>query len=318
MRTVAVVGAAAIVAGVWYITSQEALERESGEVISVSGESQEIEAGAFERDSDNDGLRDWEEALWETDPANPDTDGDGVSDGEEVRAGRNPTVPGPNDTLTQADMPIHAREESTLTTSESFQKEFLERITKANRQGSVTETDLQEMLMQLAEEYGQTADSFSFYAESDITVGDTSETSVRTYLNSLGKLAKEYADAFPSERIVSIQRIFTEPGADHEVNFNSLVEDFERVEEELATLSVPRDLASTHTDALNGIAAMRSSLETILEVRDSDSLRAIIEMSSFTSGLTLFGEAVEEIQTYTQTSNINFDEDEPAHVLLDL
>ncbi len=33
-------------------------------------------------DSDSDGLKDWEEALWGTDPHNPDTDGDGVSDGD--------------------------------------------------------------------------------------------------------------------------------------------------------------------------------------------------------------------------------------------
>ena len=37
-----------------------------------------------EIDSDMDGLRDWEEALWNTDPKNPDTDGDGTSDGNEA------------------------------------------------------------------------------------------------------------------------------------------------------------------------------------------------------------------------------------------
>ncbi len=37
-----------------------------------------------ETDQDNDGVPDWEEKFWGTDPANPDTNGDGVSDGEEV------------------------------------------------------------------------------------------------------------------------------------------------------------------------------------------------------------------------------------------
>ncbi|MEK9166408.1 MAG: hypothetical protein AAB846_01610 [Patescibacteria group bacterium] len=48
-------------------------------------------------DTDKDGLKDWEETLWKTDPKSPDTDGDGAPDGEEVRAGRNPSVKGPND-----------------------------------------------------------------------------------------------------------------------------------------------------------------------------------------------------------------------------
>jgi len=41
-------------------------------------------------DTDNDGLPDWEEALWKTDPKNPDTDGDGTSDGDEVKQNRDP------------------------------------------------------------------------------------------------------------------------------------------------------------------------------------------------------------------------------------
>jgi len=45
------------------------------------------------RDSDGDGLKDWEEAIFHTDPHNPDTDGDGTPDGEEVRLGRDPLKP---------------------------------------------------------------------------------------------------------------------------------------------------------------------------------------------------------------------------------
>mgnify|MGYP001567058144 FL=1 len=36
-------------------------------------------------DSDDDGLKDWEETLWKLDPNNPDTDKNGVSDAEEVK-----------------------------------------------------------------------------------------------------------------------------------------------------------------------------------------------------------------------------------------
>lgn len=39
-------------------------------------------------DSDNDGLRDWEEALWKTDPKNPDSDGDNILDGAEAKNNR--------------------------------------------------------------------------------------------------------------------------------------------------------------------------------------------------------------------------------------
>jgi len=41
-------------------------------------------------DSDNDGLKDWEEALWKSDPKKSDTDGDGLSDKDEVAGGYDP------------------------------------------------------------------------------------------------------------------------------------------------------------------------------------------------------------------------------------
>ncbi len=47
------------------------------------------------KDSDHDGLSDWEELyFYGTDPYDPDTDDDGVDDGEEVFLGRNPNGPG--------------------------------------------------------------------------------------------------------------------------------------------------------------------------------------------------------------------------------
>jgi hypothetical protein len=46
------------------------------------------------RDTDGDGLSDWEESnIYQTSPYIDDTDSDGISDGDEVRAGSNPNCP---------------------------------------------------------------------------------------------------------------------------------------------------------------------------------------------------------------------------------
>src|SRR3990167_5885058 len=55
--------------------------------------------GTLSQDSDNDGLKDWEEALWKTDAHNPDTDGDGTTDNHEILAKRDPRKPGPDDLM---------------------------------------------------------------------------------------------------------------------------------------------------------------------------------------------------------------------------
>lgn len=49
------------------------------------------------KDSDDDGLKDWEEGLYGTDPKKADTDGDKTPDGEEIRLGRDPLKKWPDD-----------------------------------------------------------------------------------------------------------------------------------------------------------------------------------------------------------------------------
>lgn len=71
----------------------------------------ELDAGFVrlaQTDQDGDGLADWEEELWQTNPQNPDSDGDGTSDGAEVSAGRDPRLAGPDDQLTNPDRRLQA------------------------------------------------------------------------------------------------------------------------------------------------------------------------------------------------------------------
>jgi len=63
--------------------------------------SQSSQTNEKNKDSDNDGLTDWQEEIYKTDPNNPDTDGDGYLDGEEVLSGYDPLKPGPDDKLSE-------------------------------------------------------------------------------------------------------------------------------------------------------------------------------------------------------------------------
>lgn len=59
----------------------------------ISGRARAAQIAALTRDQDGDGLRDWEEAIFRTDPQKADTDGDGTIDGEEIKQGRDPLKP---------------------------------------------------------------------------------------------------------------------------------------------------------------------------------------------------------------------------------
>lgn len=62
-------------------------------IISSQGFGGDFAKMAENLDSDNDGLRDWEEVLWRTDINKQDTDDDGYSDKQEADAGYDPADP---------------------------------------------------------------------------------------------------------------------------------------------------------------------------------------------------------------------------------
>ena len=82
-----------LVGGAWVLSRGETLK------IDNIGEAKKANYAIGDIDTDNDGLKDWEERLWKTSINNPDTDGDGTNDGAEVVLERSPLVAGPDDSL---------------------------------------------------------------------------------------------------------------------------------------------------------------------------------------------------------------------------
>jgi len=85
---------------VWQYADKESLIK-----VKLGGKTIEVSKEDL-KDSDNDGLKDWEEELFGTDPYNPDTDADGYLDGEEVAADTNPLIKAPGDKLVFYPLPV--------------------------------------------------------------------------------------------------------------------------------------------------------------------------------------------------------------------
>lgn len=100
------------------IGSSNALISKNNNQISIS----QIARDASVIDSDNDGLSDWEESIYGTDPKNPDSDSDSYLDGEEIISGRDPLKKGPNDILIKKQGALSKEEQDKKTATETFAK----------------------------------------------------------------------------------------------------------------------------------------------------------------------------------------------------
>lgn len=232
----------------------------------------------LERDSDNDGLKDWEEVLWKTDPNNPDTDRDGTRDGEEIKLNRDPTKPGPNDSFSNAGDTGDATEEKTLT--EKIGKEFLLKYLSSKGTENLTNKDKENMANELISNLSEKPQIK--YTISDIKISsDNSEKNIKNYINSLAS-AFETLNLMQIGDLEILNRILADENGEHK----DLIKEFEKnkslydkTTRDTLALNVPSNYKTVHLGFLNsfnnaGAAVLKMSLiyddpaKTILGVKE--------------------------------------------------
>ncbi len=204
------------------------------------------------RDSDGDGLADWEERLRGSDPYNPDSDNDGTFDGTELSLGRDPIVPGPDDLLPVIQDPLFATSSTDLA---GIKKEFFAKyLAEAGR--DVRETTFRSIIASFdAKKFTPT----HRIEELNVTA-DTSRESLRAYGNAFGTIIQKYT-ATPlrtEEQILESAMKVKEDSALKDLGLLIVV--YANFAKDLKAIPVPLPLAEHHLAIINGYDAMSRGL----------------------------------------------------------
>lgn len=204
------------------------------------------------KDTDNDGLHDWEELLWKTKQTNPDTDSDGVSDGDEIKQNRNPLVRGPDDLfLTNIDENATSTEQDTLTFK--IGKDFLLKYLSTKNMDGLSEKEKKEIVNSMLSNL-ISKNSPAKYTALDIKISDdNSKENIKKYVNDLGKTFKIFAAIEKNEVAVFLEILEDENNEDGE-KINELKKNkmfYEKAIYEISRLSPPKKYTKIHLDILN-------------------------------------------------------------------
>ncbi|MBI2628286.1 MAG: hypothetical protein HYW71_02555 [Candidatus Niyogibacteria bacterium] len=236
-----------------------------------------------QKDSDNDGLKDWEEALWKTDPLNPDTDKDNTLDGEEIRQNRDPLKAGPNDQL--PDLKIGAENKIIGLNSQDFAATNLTgQIAKTlgfkalsgaeNKNFSVPADS--ELLDSAAEK--TLADFTALFhpqiSENElIVINDNSEKNFAEYLQSFSKVIAE--NPLPK---ISQEEAFLQAVQDKDFsNSNEYLNYYQKITWELKEIPAPKTFVSSHKRIIELLLGKIVVLENLKEI-ERDPLKTIIAL----------------------------------------
>lgn len=270
--------------GIFWALSQKGFEK-SREIFPENLSVKSIFSKAEQKDSDSDGLLDWEEALWNTDINNPDTDRDSSSDKQEADNGYDPLDPLSNEKTGKKGEP---REFIIPDISDSinFTKEMAKisgfQVFQAGTEGS--QLDISDSLNFLDEDAnkelaGYIAGFNPRVSERELKISsDNSREAVGKYIQefiraqlpiphddsgqTLGDILNEAAQTKDFKKL------------DEFINY------FERTIGNLKNLVIPSDFLSVHKKKIELLMSTKRICESVKEI-DKDPLKTIFGLQQY-------------------------------------
>lgn len=265
------------------------------------------------QDSDNDGLKDWEEAIWNTNPKNSDTDGDGTSDGEEVALHRDPTIPGPNDYLTGYESgSVAANNTATSTLTNQLSTNFLTRylVSKGLSAGAPLDdqqkTDLnaafaKDFQSQLADYH---KDEFS---QKDIII--STRKSPREYVNDLAWADSTYYKGLDALELDIFKNAVVSKDLAKLKALDPYITATTRHISFLKKEEVPANYADVHLELLNVVSNSKFADEKMRNL-EQDSLGAIAGAKYFATQVERFVGVLKTLKGRIDSDKIIFNKNE--------
>lgn len=131
------------------------------------------------KDTDRDGVPDWEERLWGTSPFSADTDADGVPDSTEI-ANQKDTLALQNGFASSSD---------SVNETDRFARELFVTYAALSQEGALTDSAANSLAQAGAEKSFDKLPKFILYTKSDIKIVADSKVANDTYRNKITSLA---------------------------------------------------------------------------------------------------------------------------------
>ena len=257
-----------------------------------------------ELDTDNDGLKDWEEFLYQTDETNPDTDGDGSSDGSEVARGYDPLVPGVGTstelTATTSEGLYFYKQDKTLTKTDVLSRDTFTAYLQLRKSGALSEKAIVEDTLDRTIRENTEVDNSIEFTLTDLNTTSSTPSSRRSYKNSYQAATQTLQALRYDELELFAQFLYNDDDAAfRQIAINRDI--YQKFNEALLSMSVPEDVAPIHLELVNNIAIAIRSLDGIINVEE-DPLNSLVLAQKFDEDRAIILKNTQALKLYF-TSN---------------
>lgn len=304
-----------LVLGGWFLVFKDKSSKDYENKISLL--SSLTNSKEMNKDSDNDGLKDWEEALWKTDPENPDTDNDGTSDGEEVKNNRNPLVPGPSDSLFET---IAQGAEETNIDQESFnltgilgRQFFAEYLTLKQSGAEIGESTQAELINSFLTNLAIPEPNDAHTLSDVKTYQPKTKEEIKEYGNNLGLIIKRHFDAIPETELTIFNNALANENESELEKLNPLILAYKNTAIQFLELGTPQNLSKDHLKIINTFQQISKQLTNMKKVF-ADPVLAIASLKQYQKTSQEAYTALQNIHLSFLGQKIAFTEGEPGQL----
>lgn len=268
------------------------------------------------KDSDGDGLPDWEEALYGTDPRTTDTFSLGMNDGVAVAKGlivpkaiadieiATGTPAGSRD-IGYAVAGITAPADGSLT--DAFAKEFFSLYLAAkqgNGGGGLSETQAGalagEMMNRAAQSLTPAAD---FKTMRDITVSGTGTDAMRAYAVAVEDIFLKNTSSATTSELLYLHYAVENDDAAALARLGAIAKAYRDSAVGLAALAAPRELAAEHLALVNALARMSQIIGDFARVH-TDPLTTMLALEQYVPAAQSLGAVFTDIGTAYRVAGV--------------
>jgi hypothetical protein len=284
--------------------------KQENPLTTITETTQRTQASLLQKDTDGDGLLDWEEGLWKTDISNKDTDGDGTNDGDEVALGRNPSIAGPDDTIDierHQNTPQFATESVELNQTDRFAREFFTHyLSQKQTTGIVSQ---EELVLETLESSYLSGGQKTYIPKNLRTTSSNSEETFHTYGNSLGTALIQSSPNNLENEIDIFDEAVRSGSLERLADLDPIIEGYSNFLQELEEMTIPDDALEFHINLLTAVFGIQAGLQDMRNVTE-DSLTALIAINTYSDGVEFLRISFEDLIFFFIQNNVVFQQSE--------
>ncbi len=249
----------------------------------------------LDKDTDNDGVKDWEEALWGTDISNPKSFG--VPDNEYIAQKRK---------MLDTQGEIGAAGSQNLNDTEKIAREFLTTIVSLKESGNLNAFNIGNLATKFSTDVGAGATLQKKYTATDITTGADTIASKKAYYDKVSKAIAAAKTGGMGTELSVIAKYFSagDTAPTDSSQINKLATIYTTLTKSLKSISaVPPSAVQMQLDFLNEADNMASIFKNISQIGDN-SIVGLVAVAQFQNNEPAMEKTLASLITYFKASGI--------------